>query len=136
MFLMISIGFVRILGIFGGYLLGVRTSTGLSFYDWETLDLVRRIEVQPKYVLLPSVDFTIYVLITTINALFTVFRNIFWNETGDLVCLATDDCYFVLQVDTGAIQAAIDAKQGLGEDGLESAFDVSNLCIVFVCLFC
>lgn len=35
-------------GIFGGYLLGVRTSSGLSFYDWETLDLVRRIEVQPR----------------------------------------------------------------------------------------
>lgn len=35
-------------GIFGGYLLGVRTATGLSFYDWESLDLVRRIEVQPK----------------------------------------------------------------------------------------
>lgn len=36
-------------GIFGGYLLGVKTSTGLSFYDWESLDLVRRIEVQPRY---------------------------------------------------------------------------------------
>lgn len=37
-----------LIGIFGGYLLGVRTATGLSFYDWESLDLVRRIEVQPK----------------------------------------------------------------------------------------
>lgn len=53
----------------------------------------------------------------------------FWNETGNLVCLATDDCYFILQVDTGAITAAIEAKQGLGEDGLEEAFDVS---LVFV----
>lgn len=35
-------------GIFGGYLLGVKTSAGLSFYDWESLDLIRRIEVQPK----------------------------------------------------------------------------------------
>ncbi|XP_037024935.1 coatomer subunit beta' [Bradysia coprophila] len=85
-------------GIFGGYLLGVKTSSGLTFYDWETLDLVRRIEVVP--------------------------RNIFWNETGNLVCLATDDCYFILRVDTGAIQTAIDAKQGLGEDGLEDAFEV------------
>lgn len=52
-------------------------------------------------------------------------RNIFWNETGNLVCLATDDCYFILRVDTPAISAAIDAKQGMGEDGLEEAFDVS-----------
>lgn len=51
-------------------------------------------------------------------------RNIFWNETGNLVCLATDDCYFILRVDTAAISTAIDAKQGLGEDGLEEAFDV------------
>lgn len=55
------------------------------------------------------------------------FRNIFWNETGNLVCLATDDCYFILRVDTGAIAAALESKQGLGEDGLEDAFDVSTL---------
>lgn len=53
------------------------------------------------------------------------FRNVFWNETGNLVCLATEDSYFILQVDTDAITAAIEAKQGLGEDGLEEAFDVS-----------
>lgn len=52
-------------------------------------------------------------------------RNVFWNETGNLVCLATDDCYFILKVDTGAIAAAIETKSGVGEDGLEEAFDVS-----------
>lgn len=36
-------------GIFGGYLLGVKTSSGLTLYDWETLDLVRRIEVVPRF---------------------------------------------------------------------------------------
>lgn len=39
---------IVVLGIFGGFLLGVKTSTGLTFYDWESLELVRRIEVQPK----------------------------------------------------------------------------------------
>lgn len=58
-------------------------------------------------------------------------RNVFWNETGNLVCLATDDCYFILQVDTGAITAAIEAKQGLGEDGLEEAFDVGFFTFLF-----
>lgn len=85
-------------GIFGGYLLGVRTSSGLTFFDWENLELIRRIEVQPKYV--------------------------FWNESGNLVCLATDDSYFILSIKTDMIQAAIDAKQPLGDDGLEEAFDV------------
>lgn len=62
-------------------------------------------------------------------------RNVFWNETGDLVCLATEDCYFILQVDTAAIQAAIDSKQGLGDDGLEAAFDVSWFYCKFIKLF-
>jgi coatomer subunit beta' len=37
-------------GIFGGYLLGVRSVSGLAFYDWESTDLVRRIEITPKHV--------------------------------------------------------------------------------------
>lgn len=36
--------------IFGGYMLGVKSPSGLSFYDWESLELVRRIEIQPKAV--------------------------------------------------------------------------------------
>jgi coatomer subunit beta' len=79
-------------------LLGVRTTAGLSLFDWENIELIRRIEVQPKH--------------------------IFWNEAGSLVCLATEDSYFILKVDTGLIQAALDAKSQLGEDGIEDAFDV------------
>ena len=37
-------------GIFGGFLLGVRSVSGLAFYDWETTELIRRIEIQPKTV--------------------------------------------------------------------------------------
>lgn len=59
-------------GIFGGYLLGCRSSaTGLAFYDWETQELVRRIEIQP--------------------------RQVFWSENGDYVCIATDENYFILK---------------------------------------
>jgi hypothetical protein len=42
------------LGIFGGNLLGVRSSSGLTFHDWETLGLIRRIEIVPKTVRLTS----------------------------------------------------------------------------------
>ena len=41
---------IVISGIFGGQLLGVRSVSGLAFYDWETLELVRRIEITPKHV--------------------------------------------------------------------------------------
>lgn len=37
-------------GIFGGFLLGVRSNSGLAFYDWESSELIRRIEIQPKHV--------------------------------------------------------------------------------------
>ncbi|KAH8329452.1 hypothetical protein KR074_010914 [Drosophila pseudoananassae] len=84
--------------IYGGYYFGVKTSSGLAFYDWETLQLVRRIEVQPK--------------------------NVFWNESGSLVCLATDDSYFVLGVDTALVASAVESKEGLEDDGVESAFNV------------
>ena len=51
--------------IFGGQLMGVRSVSGLSFYDWETTDLIRRIEITPKLV--------------------------FWSENGELVCIACED---------------------------------------------
>lgn len=79
-------------------MLGVRsTSTGLSLYDWETLELVRRIEVQPKH--------------------------IYWSEAGALVCVATEDSYFILKVDTAMIQKGLEAG-GIAEDGIEDAFEV------------
>lgn len=84
--------------IYGGYLFGVKTSSGLILYDWETLKLVRRIEVQP--------------------------RHVYWNEYGNLVCLATDESFFILSVDTAAIATALETKQDLEDDGIESAFDV------------
>lgn len=31
-------------------MLGVRSVSGLAFYEWESLELVRRIEIQPKHV--------------------------------------------------------------------------------------
>lgn len=83
-------------GIFGGFLLGVRSVTGLAFYDWETLELVRRIEIQP--------------------------RHVFWSENGELVCLATEESYFVLKYDSSIVARAHESKEGLTEDGVEDAF--------------
>lgn len=37
-------------GVYGGFLLGVRSVNGLAFYDWENTELIRRIEIQPKHV--------------------------------------------------------------------------------------
>ncbi len=85
--------------IFGGYLLGVKSPSGLSFFDWDSLELVRRIEIQPK--------------------------SVFWNESGELVAITTEESYFVLSYDQGAVAAAAEAEEEQNEDGIEAAFDVS-----------
>lgn len=84
-------------GIYGGYLLGVKSVSGLTFYDWETLDLVRRIEIQPK--------------------------SVYWSDSGKLVCLATEDSYFILSYDVDEVQKAKDNNQ-VADDGVESAFNL------------
>ncbi|KAG8230345.1 hypothetical protein J437_LFUL000616 [Ladona fulva] len=85
-------------GIFGGFLLGVRSVSGLAFHEWEGLELVRRIEIQP--------------------------RHVFWSEGGSLVCLATDESYFVLRYNAPTVAKAFETREGLSEDGVEDAFEV------------
>ena len=45
-----TFSFCSYLEIFGGHLLGVRSSNSLAFYDWESLELIRRIEIGLKNV--------------------------------------------------------------------------------------
>ncbi|XP_028275951.1 coatomer subunit beta'-like [Parambassis ranga] len=85
-------------GIFGGFLLGVRSNTGLAFFDWENSELIRRIEIQPKH--------------------------IFWSDSGELVCIATDESFFVLRYLPERVSAAQESKEGVTEDGIEDAFEV------------
>lgn len=85
-------------GIFGGFMLGVKSVSGLAFYDWESLELVRRIDIQPKHV--------------------------YWSENGELVSIATEDSFYVLKYDQDAVTKAHEAKEGVTEDGIEEAFDV------------
>ncbi|XP_041732741.2 coatomer subunit beta'-like isoform X2 [Coregonus clupeaformis] len=85
-------------GIHGGFLLGVRSVSGLAFYDWENTELVRRIEIQPKH--------------------------IFWSESGELVCIATEESFFVLRYLAEKVATAQETKEGVTEDGIEDAFEV------------
>ncbi|XP_078464097.1 coatomer subunit beta' isoform X1 [Lampetra fluviatilis] len=85
-------------GIYGGFLLGVRSMSGLAFFDWESTELVRRIEIQPK--------------------------NIFWSDSGELVALATEDSFFILRYHSEKVVAAQETHQGVTEDGVEDAFEV------------
>lgn len=71
--------------------------SGLALYDWDSLDLIRRIEIQP--------------------------RHVFWSESGELVCLATDDSYFILRFDANAVTNARENGE-LSADGVDEAFEV------------
>jgi coatomer subunit beta' len=86
-------------GIFGGNMLGVRTNAGLAFYEWDSLELVRRIDIQP--------------------------RHVFWSENSELVCISTEDSFFILRYQPEAIAAAKQqADHEMSEDGYEEAFEV------------
>lgn len=84
-------------GLFGGTLLGVKSSSFLNFYDWDTGALVRRIEVTPK--------------------------SVFWAETGELVTIASEDSFYVLRFDKQAYIDHLEAGNDLGEEGVEEAFE-------------
>ncbi|XP_049884871.1 transcription initiation factor TFIID subunit 4 isoform X2 [Pectinophora gossypiella] len=86
-------------GIFGGFMLGVKSISGMafSFYDWEHLELIRRIEIQP--------------------------RHVYWSESGNLVCLAIDETYYVLKYNVAVVNRARDTNSNFTEDGIEDAFE-------------
>ncbi|KAK7553854.1 coatomer beta [Phyllosticta citricarpa] len=84
-------------GLSGGTLLGVKGQGGIGFFDWESGQLVRRIEVEPK--------------------------NVYWSENGELVTLACDDTYYVLRFSREDYVTALQAGE-VDEDGVEAAFEV------------
>lgn len=67
-------------GIFGGHMLGVSSGSGLSFYDWDLLKLIRRIDIQPTHV--------------------------YWADNASLVALATADQYFILKYNSDNVANA------------------------------
>ncbi|KAK2895437.1 coatomer subunit beta' [Channa argus] len=87
-------------GVYGGFLLGVRSVNGLAFYDWENTELIRRIEIQPKH--------------------------IFWSDSGELVCIATEESFFILRYLADKVAASQENNEGITEDGIEDAFEVQG----------
>lgn len=84
-------------GLMGGVLLGVTGQGGVSFFDWATGGLVRRIEVEP--------------------------RQVYWSEGGELVTIACEDTFYVLRFSRENYVEAVQSGQ-VEEDGVEAAFEV------------
>lgn len=64
------------------------------------------------------------------------FLKIFWSDSGDLVCIATDESFFVLRYLPEQISAAQESKEEKPEDGVEGAFEVIFIVQLFLFCFC
>jgi coatomer subunit beta' len=84
-------------GLSGGALLGVKGQGGIGFFTWDSGQLVRRIEVDPK--------------------------SVYWSESGELVALACEDTFYVLRYSQESYVAAVQRGE-VDEDGAEAAFEV------------
>ncbi|KAH3759001.1 coatomer subunit beta' [Pelomyxa schiedti] len=84
-------------GIFGGHLLGVKTSKFVNFYSWEG-QLVRKIDVVPKQVI--------------------------WSEGGEFVVVTTETAFFILAYNAAAVNAAFALGKPVPDEGYEQAFEV------------
>ncbi|KAI9364899.1 coatomer protein complex, subunit beta 2 [Zopfochytrium polystomum] len=85
-------------GIFGGALLGVRGSSFLNFYDWETGVCVRRVDV--------------------------VAKTVTWSES-ELVAISCEDTTYILKFNRVAFQQVLErgGVAALSEEGIEEAFE-------------
>ncbi|KAI6146437.1 coatomer WD associated region-domain-containing protein [Pisolithus tinctorius] len=84
--------------IFGGPVLGARGKGFVVFWDWETGDVVRRVDVEAK--------------------------SIYWSGTGSFVVITSEDSFYVLRFDRDAYNAKVEQSVEITDEGVEEALDV------------
>ena len=89
-------------GIFGGRLLAIRSKESITFYDWDSFGVVRRIDLASNL------------------------KHVFWSEDSSKVTMALEETLYLLDFNGDKVDQAI--SQGMldqedNEDGLEEAFD-------------
>jgi len=82
----------------GGTLLGARGAGFVMFWDWESGEVVRRIDVEAK--------------------------NVFWSGTGSLVAITAEDSFYILRFDRDAYNTKLEEGAEIGDEGVEEAFEV------------
>ena len=111
--------------------------SGLAFYDWETQELVRRIEIQPKHVYWSSENGGELVCISTeVSKPIIIWEQL--HRSGYFILPATrliwifhnvssyfQESYFILKYSSEAVAEAKERGDEISEDGVEEAFDVS-----------
>ncbi|EIM88049.1 coatomer protein [Stereum hirsutum FP-91666 SS1] len=82
----------------GGTLLGARGNGFVLFWDWESGEIVRRIDVESK--------------------------SLYWSSTGTLVAVAAEESFYILRFDRDAYNAKLEEGADIGDEGVEEAFEV------------
>ena len=86
-------------GLFGGHLIGVKGGdSSVLFYDWDSGEFIRKIDVAAK--------------------------EVYWSDSGNMVCIATSDGAYVLSYNAQAAAPAIAMGQVSPEDGIDGTFDL------------
>ena len=84
--------------IFGGEYLGVKSEDSITFFDWETQAVIRRIEVAPK--------------------------GVYWSEDGTKVALSMEESTYILKCSKEAITSYLSHPGARNEEGIEAAFEL------------
>jgi coatomer subunit beta' len=71
----------------------------VCFYDWNEGRLVRRIDVGAV-------------------------KDVIWSDNGELVAIAGDASFYILQLNRAAVDAAFAGGADLDDDGIEDAFEL------------
>eukprot|EP00187_Rhodella_violacea_P017904 CAMPEP_0184723034 /NCGR_PEP_ID=MMETSP0314-20130426/23906_1 /TAXON_ID=38298 /ORGANISM="Rhodella maculata, Strain CCMP 736" /LENGTH=825 /DNA_ID=CAMNT_0027187745 /DNA_START=84 /DNA_END=2558 /DNA_ORIENTATION=+ len=86
-------------GIYGGATLAIRSDDFVCFYDWESLQLIRKIEVET--------------------------RNVFWSPNSELVAITGEQSFYVLRYNRDVVDQELEANGGkINPDGIETAFSL------------
>lgn len=86
-------------GLFGGQMIGVKGGDGaVLFYDWESGEFVRKIDVVPK--------------------------DVYWSDAGNMVLLACEESAYVLSHNAQVTAQAVAMGQVSPEDGIDGSFDL------------
>jgi len=84
--------------IFGGALLGIKSEGFVSFYDWESGKLVRRVDVAAD--------------------------DVIWSENGELVLIISDGTAYALAFSRSAFEEKLAENAIDPEEGVEESFEV------------
>ncbi|CAE6490017.1 unnamed protein product [Rhizoctonia solani] len=120
-------------GLHGGTLLSARSGAGfVVFWDWESGEIVRRIEADAKNVHLlvsqryPRRHHLRRLILESgeiVRRIEADAKNIYWSPNGTLVAITSDDSFYILKFDRDSYVAAL--EQGpVGDEGVEDAFEL------------